>query len=353
MKKTKYTYREIHRQPSSWMKALEYLDNLKGEKREFVKKFKDRIWVFTGCGTSYYLAQTASHLFESITGISCKAYPASEIILYPQVVFNNSSKHLFVPISRSGASTEVILANQKANNILQIPSLAVSCDPQSILVKESLSHLTFPFEKEESVIMTGSFTTMLLGLIHLAICYRDELQIADKLFQLSNDSKKIFTDYERFIKEIVTDNILSEFVFLGQGPFYGIANEAALKMQEMSISFSHSYHSLEYRHGPKSTATSETLFTVLLSESGVVYETHLLKDLQAFGAKILLLCNENTYNDLGVADFIIKVPSGFGDILNPLLYILPLQLLGYYNALSKNLNPDHPRNLTAVVEFEI
>jgi glucosamine 6-phosphate synthetase-like amidotransferase/phosphosugar isomerase protein len=42
-----------------------------------------------------------------------------------------------------------------------------------------------------------------------------------------------------------------------------------------------------------------------------------------------------------------------GDILNPLLYILPLQLLGYYNALSKNLNPDHPRNLTAVVEFEI
>jgi glucosamine--fructose-6-phosphate aminotransferase (isomerizing) len=200
--------------------------------------------------------------------------------------------------------------------------------------------------------MTGSFTTMLLSILQLATLYIQNQQLANKLEQMADDSMRLMKDCELSIKDIVANENLNHFVFLGQGPFLGLANEAALKIQEMSISLSQSYHALEYRHGPKSTASGNTLITIMLSENGKTYETHLAEDMKSLGAETLILQAENLSDLSEKSHNLLNVPANYGDVLNPFMYMPLLHLLGYYKALSKNINPDSPKNLSAVVTFE-
>lgn len=351
MNQSTHTYTEIKRQFSGWKPIFSFLEKKSGHNLKIVEKYENAVWVFTGCGTSYYLAQTASMLFERLTGIPSHAVPASEIIIFPQHVFNAKSDYIVVPISRSGTSTEVVIAAQIVKNKLKIPTLAVSCSPDSRLIQEATHAITFPFEKEESVIMTGSFTSMLLSILHLASTYAEDRSLIAQMNKLPDTAQALIQTSESQIKDIAFNADIDNFVFLGQGPYFGIANEAALKIQEMSISHSQSYHALEYRHGPKSTASPHTLITLLFSENGLSMEADLLKDVKKLGAKTLALSSAHMIEECQCADYILDVPPGYGDILTPILYVPFLQLLGYYKAISKNLNPDTPRHLTAVVEF--
>jgi glucosamine--fructose-6-phosphate aminotransferase (isomerizing) len=347
------TYQEIMRQQKGWQITLSALKEEQELLKMMLEKFRNHCWVFSGCGSSYYLAQTASFLFEKISGIRSKAVPASEILVFPQIVFNLADEYLLVPMSRSGTTTEIVRAAQKARNELNIPTLAVSCDPHSTLSAESEMRLIFPFERERSVVMTGSFTTMLLSIMYLGSLVSTEKEVIDKLSQISAVSESVMHNSESLIQEIAADCSLEDFVFLGQGPFYGIANEAALKMQEMTISNALSYHSLEYRHGPMSTATEKTLITILLCRTASQYGKQLAKDLKQLGTKILVLTSDTIESIEKYVEYKVRVNAGFGDIFNPFLYMPVLQLLAFYRAIAKNINPDKPKNLSAVVELEI
>ncbi len=124
-------------------------------------------------------------------------------------------------------------------------------------------------------------------------------------------------------------------------------------MQEMSISFSQGYHSLEYRHGPMSTASDKTLITILLCKGSRDYGIPLAEDLGKLGANILVF-GESIEGEICMnADYHIAVPEGFGDIYNSFLYMPLLHLLAFHKSISKGINPDNPKNLTAVVTLEI
>ena len=347
------TYQEIVRQQSIWKEIVVHLDLEKEKNKTLLNRYRDRVWIFSGCGTSYYLAQTASIIFEKLTGICTKAVPASEILINPETVFNKKENYILVALSRSGSTTEIVRAVQKARDELNIPTLAISCDMNSKMSRESQHILAFPFEQERSVVMTGSFTSMLLAIIHLGSLFLDVTNLTERLTDVAETSQKIMEESEVTLKTMLHDYSISDYVFLGQGINYGIANEAALKLQEMSISFSQSFHSLEYRHGPLSTATENTLITIISSQSSHKYDLDLVTDMKKLGAKVMLLRVENDSQKKSLADFDISVPRIYGDILNPLLYMPVLHLLGYHAALSKNINPDKPRNLTAVVQLQI
>lgn len=347
------TYKEIIRQQSGWNIALESLEKEKSDYQKIVEKFRDRVWIFSGCGTSYYLAQVASSLFKRVAGIRTRAIPGSEVIIFPDLVFSKDDKYLFIPLSRSGKTTEIVKAAHKARVDYGIPSLAISCDYNSALSTQSDMKLKFRFEQEQSVVMTGSFTTMLASIIYLASLLAGKKSVVEKLREISELSNRVMTENEDFLRSVIFSNDYNDFVFLGQGPFYGIANEAALKMQEMSISFSQSYHSLEYRHGPMSTASEATLITILLCQDSKTFGIPLVEDLKELGASVLLIGDDRDSKVGKNADYQISVPRGLGDIFNPFLYMPLLQLLAFYKAISKKINPDNPKNLTAVVTLEI
>ena len=347
------TYKEIVRQQESWNIALDSLAKEEGEYHEIVERFRDRIWIFSGCGTSFYLAQVASNLTRLITGVQTRAIPASEILIFPDLVFSKNEDYLLIPLSRSGKTTEIVRAAHKAKVDFGIPTLAISCDFNSALSSESDMKLKFRFEQERSVVMTGSFTTMLTSIVYLASLLDGNKTVQEKLRQMSDLSNQVMTENEDLLRDVILNNVYNDFVFLGQGPHFGIANEAALKMQEMSISFSQSFHSLEYRHGPMSTATDETLITILLCQNSKTFGIPLVADLKELGASVLLI-GQGSGDQIGKnADFRIDIPGGHGDIFNSFLYMPLLQLLAFYKAISKNINPDNPKNLTAVVTLKI
>jgi glutamine---fructose-6-phosphate transaminase (isomerizing) len=347
-----FTYTEIHRQHNVWRGVIAALEKEKERHAKIVGDYRERMWVFTGCGTSYYLAQTASALFEMITGFRTKAVPASEILLYPELVFNAHERYLAVAFSRSGTTTEIVKAVEKTKNELSIPVLVVSCDATSPLVQAGDMVITFPFQTEQSVVMTGSFTSMLLSVVQMALQAVSDNAGLDELRDLPAAADAAMAIADALIPPIISRSF-SQFVFLAQGPFVGLAHEAALKMNEMSISYSRSFHALEYRHGPMSTTSSDTLITILASERGIEYELQLAEDMKKLGAQILLL-HDHTLADLpGAIDYHIAAPGPGGDRANAFAYMPVLQLLGYYNAIHKKLNPDQPQNLSAVVKLSI
>ncbi|GAB4362843.1 MAG: glucosamine-6-phosphate deaminase [Calditrichia bacterium] len=347
------TYREIKRQQKIWKMALATLESDREEYVDLLNQWQKSTWVFSGCGTSYYLAQTASHSFGFNTSFPVKAVPASEILMFPEAVFTPNHPSVLVALSRSGTTTEIVRALVKAREEFGIPSLSVSCDLQSAMSMRSDYQLKFPFEREDSVVMTGSFTTMLISILYLAAIQKNDPDFFQKLQAITDRSEQIMNENEAIIREISAIESIKNYVFLGQGPFFGLANEAALKMQEMSLSLSQSFHSLEYRHGPMSTANHNTFITIICSQNGRAFDGDLVKDLKKLGSKILVLGDEVAVVSSTGADYQIVIPDGFGDSLNALMFMPLLQLLGYYKARARGLNPDHPRNLTAVVELNI
>ena len=120
-------------------------------------------------------------------------------------------------------------------------------------------------------------------------------------------------------------------------------------MQEMAIVSSLSFHCLEYRHGPMSTVTPNTLITILASHAGKILEKNLVRDMKQLGARLLVLHTHEADWVSEWADWQVRVDGDVQDFLTPFLYMPVLQLLGYYKALAKGINPDTPQNLSQVV----
>ncbi|HKJ69987.1 MAG TPA: SIS domain-containing protein, partial [bacterium] len=133
------------------------------------------------------------------------------------------------------------------------------------------------------------------------------------------------------------------------GPFYGLANESMLKIKEMSLSTSEAYHSLEFRHGPKSMVDEDMLVTFFLSNSAFDTESKLVKEVKELGGRTLTVCEQATPAVKEYSDYLVELQSGLSDYARLILYMPVTQLLGYHAAVAKNLNPDQPTNLTQVV----
>src|SRR4030095_8920954 len=93
------------------------------------------------------------------------------------------------------------------------------------------------------------------------------------------------------IRDFCASHDFADFVYLGQGPFYGLACEGALKVTQMAVSYAQSFHPLEFRHGPKSIVGPETLLVFLLSESGYQVECEVLCDMKSLGATTMVVTN--------------------------------------------------------------
>lgn len=348
----KYTMNEINSQAEIWEHVISA--SLKNREK-YVTNFDGVIDVetlFVGCGTSYYLSLSAASVFSKLTRTVSRAYPASEIYLFSDPIFPDHAKQ-YIPylISRSGTTTEVNLATKYIQEHYKFPVHGISCRTNSDLLKNSDIGYLIPEADEKSVVMTRSFTSMLLLVQFLAGFQSRDQQFLDELENLPQLGKEVFNQYGDLPEEIISEGNFNKFVYLGQGPFYGLASESMLKIKEMSLTCSEAYHSLEYRHGPKSMADENMLVTFFISNQARDAEIKLMQDVNDLGAKILAICDSADAAISGAADYVVELNSGLSDYARLILYMPITQLLGYYQSLSKNLNPDEPVNLSQVVEI--
>lgn len=171
----------------------------------------------------------------------------------------------------------------------------------------------------------------------------------EQLKALPIHGERVIEEQHRLIRELGESEEFDKFVFLGSGPNYGLACEAMLKMKEMSLSPSEAFHFLEFRHGPKLAVDEKTLVVGLLSDSARDYEIAVPEEGRGIGAKALVLTDRGEEE----ADYLVQLSSGLSELARGVLYMPLLQLLAYYRALSRGLDPDAPLHLDAVVELRM
>lgn len=341
------TLQEIYRQPVTWAECLRLLRQLNIEALVGNRHPAEYQWVFVGCGTSYYLAQAAAASFTLLNGQLSHALPASEILLNPDLSLPSLRTAFPVLISRSGHTSE-ILAVAEVLRQKEIEFLALTCDGNE-LAASTTRVLQLP-AKEESTVMTASFTSMLLAMQFVAAKLANNTELLAKLDELPNLVEILLAKYGQQL-EAFAQRPFEDVAVLGQGALYPIASEVALKVMESSSSYAQFFHTLEFRHGPKSIIDARALVIGLISDTGAKQEAKVVREMKELGASTIAIVNHATEEIRDAADLLIELSSSLPELALLIAYAVWGQLFGSYVGLAKGLNPDEPLNLTRVVTF--
>lgn len=343
----KYTYQEIMSQGKVWAETLASFDVQAGGLSRWLNQKHEEV-IFTGCGSTYYLAIAAASIWQAVTGERARPVPASELWLFPRTVLSTKPA-LLAAISRSAETTETLRATDVYHRQSGLEYLSISCYSDRALSLKTPYRLIAETAVEDSIAQTRAFTSLLL-LCQAAAGYaakRPEYRANLNLLPEAID--RLIQQYEPLARQLGEDRSLERFVFLGTGANYGLASEAMLKMKEMSLSPSEAFHTLEFRHGPKSVVAPDTLIAGLISDEAADQEIKVLTEMQQLGASTLAIAE--TGREVSNASYVLELHSGLPDIDRGPLPLPILQLMAYYRSLSKGLNPDQPENLDAVVKF--
>ncbi len=343
---------EILSQPKFWGHCLEALEN-EGSLADIRKPFRSATeWLFVGCGSSYYIALAAAASWSSLTRMRAWAIPASELLLFPELVLAGAGKVAAVVISRSGQTSEAVRAAQLLEREKNIRVLAVTGTPNQPLEKIATATLPLLPCDEQSTVMTRSFTSMLLGLQYLAACQADDRGFVKALGRLPVMADRVMGNLHSRIREFVEKRQFADYVCLGQGALFGLACETALKVTEMSVSYAQSFHTLEFRHGPKSIVGPETLIFFLISEQGYDAECEVLQEIKGLGGTTLAIANRTDQRIRNASDLVVELESDLPELAHVAPYIFAGQLTGLYTGLKRGLDPDNPRHLSRVVVLD-
>jgi glucosamine--fructose-6-phosphate aminotransferase (isomerizing) len=337
------TKQEILSQPEVWGKTLYHLQDLRPTIYPNVSDY-DQV-IFSGCGSTYYLSLWAARVCEKDTGVISRAVPSSDLLLFPDTWLQKNKKTLFVAVSRSAETTETILALKSFKAGGYGDTVVVTCYPNRELAQLSPNVIDVPEAKEESIAQTRSFSNMLM-----AVSWLISKNIPNGLPTLySKAGKDLIERFSSVATRLGRDQKMTKFFFLGSGSLYGLANEAMLKMKEMSLTYSESFHTLEFRHGPMAMVDNESQIVSLISESAKDHEYRLLREMRLKGARILGFLEKDDPAASGAFDDLVLFSSGITEPWRAPLYLPILQLIAYERAISKGLNPDQPANLTSAV----
>jgi glucosamine--fructose-6-phosphate aminotransferase (isomerizing) len=345
--KGQHTFNEIMSQPTVWAKVIKSFYPTQETILGTWNELRPENVLFIGCGSTFYLSQVAASLFQSLTGVPAKACPSSELLLFPSMALTRPGHTLLVAISRSGTTTETLEAVNQFRNMGGLSVWAISCYPESALAQSGDLTLLASAAQEQSVAQTRSFSSMLVlaQALAAAIAGKDTTPLS----ALPGSLDSLLGSNADLLETLGKRIDFKRIFFLGSGYQYGIANEAMLKMKEMSLTNSEAFHFMEFRHGPMSMATEKALIAGLFSESARGYEEKVLSEMKALGAHTIGL------NAVPDSDYEFNVFFDNGSLpawTMPALYLPPLQLLAYHRSISKGLDPDNPRNLEAVISLD-
>jgi glutamine---fructose-6-phosphate transaminase (isomerizing) len=257
-----------------------------------------------------------------------------------------------VLVSRSGETTEVLRAARLLEADRSILTLGVTCSAASPLEKLCARTLKLTWANEKSTVMTRSFTSMLVAFQRLGAKFAGDLELVSAFDRLTEQVQPWLAANADKIQDFGKKRRFADFIFLGQGAHYWMAQESGLKITEMSSSYAQVYHTLEFRHGPRSIAGRDTLITFLLSEAAAEEETLLVSEMKELGAATLAVTNHATEALERASDLLIELRMAEPEFARLAPMAIPAQLLGAAVGLRKGLNPDAPKNLSRVVTLE-
>ncbi|PQJ95336.1 glutamine--fructose-6-phosphate transaminase (isomerizing) [Chromatium okenii] len=309
------------------------------------------------CGTSYHAALVARNWIEAIAGLPCQIEVASEYRYRAHVVLPNT---LFVTISQSGETADTLAALRLAQTSGYTTTLAICNVPESSLVRESDLVLLTRAGPEIGVASTKAFTTQLTALLLLTVTLGRERRLdAAGEAQLVRLLRTLPSKIEAVLALDNQIAVLAEqFVdkqhtlFLGRGEQYPIAMEGALKLKEISYIHAEAYPAGELKHGPLALIDEEMPVVVVAPNNALLEKLKSnLEEVRARGGQLFVFADFQVPLDEGHGVTVIRLPET-DNLLAPLVFTVPLQLLAYHVAVLKGTDVDQPRNLAKSVTVE-
>ncbi|MDO5351610.1 MAG: glutamine--fructose-6-phosphate transaminase (isomerizing) [Succinatimonas sp.] len=359
-----YMQKEIFEQPDALRNTmLERLDEdevkietVIGLKEDSFKDLKNIQIV--ACGTSFHAGLIGKYWFEELTGIPCSIDIASEYRYRHAVVRDDS---LFITISQSGETADTLASLRLAKKQGYKYSLCICNVNGASLVRESDFTLLTRAGAEIGVASTKAFTTQLLSLLMLALLIAKQKNSLDakKRAEIITSLRQLPSLCSKFLaKDQEILSLASEFadkhhcLFLGRGVMYPIALEGALKLKEISYIHAEGYAAGELKHGPIALIDRNMPVVVVAPDNALMGKlVSNIEEVKARGGKLYIFNSEE--NSLK-ADGKTKVISlcDCPEILQPILFTIPLQLLAYHCAVINGTDVDQPRNLAKSVTVE-
>lgn len=363
-----YMEKEIHEQPCAVRNTLEqrieeghFIPEVFGIKAtELFKKVKHIQIV--ACGTSYHAGLIAKYWIEQYLNVSCSVEIASEYRYRKSYTYPDS---LFVTISQSGETADTLEALRLSKKQKYMASLSICNVGTSSLVRESDLSLLTKAGSEIGVASTKAFTTQLIALLLLVgnigvvqgtISAELEKNIVDALQKVPSYMDNILNQESKLsaISEYLKD--FKGCIFLGRGINWPVAMEGALKLKEISYIHAEAYASGELKHGPIALI-DETMPAVIVAPSNGLFDK-LRSNIESVKARkgfIYLICDEKSAESFSASgnpeDNCFIVPR-VEEVIEPIVYTVPLQLIAYKVAVLKGTDVDKPRNLAKSVTVE-
>lgn len=309
------------------------------------------------CGTSYNAGMVARYWFESLAGIPCDVEIASEY-RYRKPAPRKGS--LMITLSQSGETADTLAALRLSKELGYLSSLVICNVAGSSLVRESDFALMTKAGVEIGVASTKAFTTQLTVLLML-VAYMGRLKgaapeieqnIANALHALPARIESMLSQ-DKVIEALAEDfSDKHHALFLGRGDQYPIAVEGALKLKEISYIHAEAYAAGELKHGPLALIDADMPVIIVAPNNELLEKLKSnIEEVRARGGLLYVFADQ----DAGFVDCdnmkIVPLPH-VEELIAPIFYTVPLQLLSYHVALIKGTDVDQPRNLAKSVTVE-
>ncbi|WP_031434235.1 glutamine--fructose-6-phosphate transaminase (isomerizing) [Methylomarinum vadi] len=358
-----YMLKEIYEQPWAITQTLEgrfvdnrFQDNAFGHKAAEVFDSIKSVQILA-CGTSYHAGLVAKYWFEKFARVPCNIDVASEFRYRNPVIQPDT---LVVTISQSGETADTLAALLEAKKLGVKYALTICNAPESSLVRESDLVLMTRAGPEIGVASTKAFTTQLVSLLMLVIAVGRRFQLTEEIEQhISSELFALPGNLEKVLQlDQQIQNLSEQFaekqnaLFLGRGTQYPIAMEGALKLKEISYIHAEAYPAGELKHGPLALIDAEMpVITVAPNNSLLEKLKSNMQEVSARGGQLIVFMDESLETEPAENVQIIKVPK-VANVVSPIIYTIPLQLLSYHVAVLKGTDVDQPRNLAKSVTVE-
>ncbi len=306
--------------------------------------------IIVACGTSWHSALIGEHILETLCRIPVEVEYASEFRYRNPVIYPDD---IVIAISQSGETADTLAAVELAKSRGAFVYGICNAVGSSIS-RASHSGSYIHVGPEIGVASTKAFTGQVTVLIMIALALAGEKQMAfvRELYKIPGKIEEILRSFEYICT--IADS-LSEargFIYLGRGVNYPVALEGALKLKEITYIHAEGYPAAEMKHGPIALV-EEGVPVVIIATENSVYEKVIsnIQEIKARRGRVIAIVTRGDTQVKNLADDIIEIPHTI-EYLEPLLTVIPMQLLAYQIAVKKGLDVDQPRNLAKSVTVE-
>jgi glutamine---fructose-6-phosphate transaminase (isomerizing) len=358
-----YMLKEIFEQPAAMRNCLRGRVEQKegrivlGGLAEYTKELvKAKRFILTGQGTAWHAALVGDYVMEDIAKVTTEATYASEFRYRNPIVEENT---ICVAISQSGETADTLAALREAREKGAL-AIGVVNVVGSTIARETDAGIYIHAGPEIGVASTKAFTCQCATLIMLALYVGrrkfmgqpQTQELIDGLCAIPEQMEAVLKQAE-LVKDIVKEFVEREnWLFLGRGYHYPVALEGALKIKEISYIHAEGMPAAEMKHGPIALI-NDGMPVVFLATRGQQYDKVIsnIEEVRARGGKIIAVATDGDTNIRRYSEHVVYVPDA-PEVLQPLLSVVPLQLMAYHAAVARGCNVDKPRNLAKSVTVE-